>query len=72
LAEWLAAGRVGPLDSSQAKPKIALLVETNAAEKKLKLDLLSERGAMLADVRDEVSLMKRDLRDLVREIRVVR
>lgn len=70
LAEWLEADRIGPLDSPEAKPKIGLLTDTDAAEKKLKLDLLSERGAMLADVRDEVSLMKRDLRDLVRAIRI--
>ena len=70
MAEWREAARLGPLDSSQAKSKIALLVGTDAAEKNLKLDLLSERGAMLADVRDAVSLMKRDLRDLLGEIRV--
>jgi len=70
LAEWLGAGRFGPLNSPQGKAKIALLTDTNAANKKLGIDLLSERSAMLADVRDEMSLMKRDLRDLLREIRV--
>lgn len=70
MAEWRGAARLGPLDSSQAKSKIALLVGTDAADKNLKLELLSERGAMLADVRDEVSLMKRDLRDLLGAISV--
>jgi len=69
LAEWRGAGRVGPLDSSEAKSKIALLTDTDAARKKLSMGLLSERGAMLADVRDEVSRMKRDLRDLLGAIR---
>lgn len=70
LAEWLEDRHIGPRDSSRAKLKIALLTGTDAADKKLKLGLLSERGAMLADVRDEVSLMKRDLRDLLSAIRV--
>jgi len=70
LAEWLGAGRFGPLDSPQGKAKIALLTDTNAANKKLSIDLLSERSAMLADVRDEMSMMKRDLRDLLGVIRV--
>ena len=70
LAEWLGAGRFGPLDSPQGKAKIALLADTNAANKKLSIDLLSERSAMLADVRDEISMMKRDLHDLLAEIKV--
>ena len=70
LAEWQHAGRFDSLDSPQGKVKIALLTDTNAANKKLSIDLLSERSAMLADVRDEMSLMKRDLHDLLGEIRV--
>jgi hypothetical protein len=59
-----------PLDSPQAKPKIALLKGTDEANKRLDTELLAERAAMLADVRDAVSLMKRDLGDLLRGIRV--
>ena len=70
LAQWRRAGRIPPLDSPQAAPKIALLTDTDAANKKLNMDLLAERAAMLADVRDEVSVMKRDLGDLLRGIRV--
>jgi hypothetical protein len=40
--------------------------------KKLGLDLLSERAAMLADVRDEVSAMKRALGEILREIKIPR
>lgn len=69
VAQWLGAGRFPPLDSPQSKPKIALLAGTDTANKKLDIDLLSERAAMLADVRDEVSLMKRDLGDLLRQLR---
>jgi hypothetical protein len=70
LAQWLAAGRVPPLDSPQAAPKIALLTDTDATNKKLDMDLPAERAAMLADVRDEVSVMKRDLGDLLRGTKV--
>jgi hypothetical protein len=70
MAEWIGAGRFGPLNSPQSKTKIALLLDTNAANKKLSIDLLSERSAMLADVRDEISLMKRDLHDLLGKIRI--
>jgi hypothetical protein len=69
LAEWQAAGRIGPIDSPQSKQKIALLTSTNGADENLHLDMLSERGAMLADVRDRVSLMKQDLSDLMQGLR---
>lgn len=70
LAEWRRAGRFPPLDSPESKRKIALLTSTDAAQKKLNMDLLSERAAMLADVRDEVSAMKRALAEILREVRV--
>ncbi len=72
LAEWLGADRFKALDSPEGKAKIALLTDTNAANKKLSIDLLSERSAMLADVRAEISLMKGDLHALLGAIRVSR
>jgi hypothetical protein len=69
LAEWVAEGRIGNLDSPQSKRKIMLLISTNAADKNLKTELLNERAAMLADVRNRVALMKHDLRDLMRGLR---
>jgi hypothetical protein len=60
------------LDSPQSKPKIELLTSKDAAGKKLSMDLLSERAAMLADVRDEVSAMKRVLAEILSEVRVSR
>ena len=39
---------------------------------RLNMDLLSERAAMLADVRDEVSAMKRVLAEILSEVRVSR
>jgi hypothetical protein len=70
LEEWRRAGRFPPLDSPQSRPKIALPTATDAADKKLNMDVLSERAAMLADVRYEVSAMKRSLAEILSEIRV--
>jgi hypothetical protein len=71
LAGWTAAGRIGigPPDSPQRKPRIALLTSTNAADKELNIELMNERAAMLADVADQVSLMKQDLADLLRVLK---
>ncbi len=72
LEEWRLAGRFPPLDSPQSGPKIALLTATDAADKKLNMDLLSERAAMIADVRDEVSAMKRALAEILNQVRLSR
>lgn len=69
LAEWLAAGRISFINTPKAKQKIALLTSTNAADRHLHLDSLGERGAMLADVRNRVSLMNHDLRELMQVLR---
>jgi hypothetical protein len=69
LAGWVAAGRIAPPDSPQWKRRIALLTSTNAADKDLNIELMNERAAMLADVADQVSLMKHDLADLLRGLR---
>ena len=69
LAEWIATGRMGPLDLPQSKQKIALLTSPNAAAKRLDMTLLNERGAMLADAANEVAQMKHDLADLLRGFR---
>lgn len=71
LAQWRGTGRF-PLDSAQYKSKVALFTETNAADKKLNMDLLSERAAMLADVRSEVSALKRVLAEILGGVRVSR
>jgi hypothetical protein len=69
LKAWADAGRIGPPDSPQWKKRIGLLTSTNAGDKHLKLELMNERAAMLADVGDQVSLMKHDLADLLRGLR---
>lgn len=72
LAGWVAAGRIGSPDSHQGKRRTALLTSTNAADKDLDMELMNERAAMLADVGDQVSLMKHDLADLLRGLRPYR
>jgi hypothetical protein len=69
LAGWVAAGRSGSPDSTQWKRRLALLTSTNAADKDLNIELMNERAAMLADVGDQVSLMKHDLADLLHGLR---
>jgi hypothetical protein len=69
VAGWVAAGRIGPPDSPQRTRRIALLTSTNAADKDLNVELMNERAAMLADVADQVLLMKHDLAGLLRGLR---
>ena len=72
LAHWRRAGRFPPLDSPQSTLRIALPTGTDAADKRLNMDLLSERAPMPADVSDEVAGMKRLLGEMLRAIRVSR
>jgi hypothetical protein len=69
LKAWTDAGRIGPPDSPHWKERIELLTSTNAADKHLNMELMNERAAMLADVGDQVSLMKHYLADLLRGLR---
>jgi hypothetical protein len=69
LAGWRKAGRFPPSDSPQFKSRIALLTETDATNKKLNMDLLADRAAMLADVRNEVSAMKPLLAGIMSKVR---
>ncbi|HUZ48068.1 MAG TPA: hypothetical protein VMW54_15655 [Terriglobia bacterium] len=72
LAKWSKAGRLPPPASPQFKSKIALVTDTNAGNRRLNMDMLSERSAMLADVRAEVSAMKRVLAEILSEVRTSR
>jgi hypothetical protein len=72
VTQWRQAGRFPSLDSPESKQKIGLLTSTDASDKNLSMNLLSERAAMLADVRDEVSLMKRVLAEILGAVRVSR
>lgn len=69
LDSWREAHRLGLLDSPQSKQRIALLTSTNAADKKLNIDVLNQRAAMLADVADQVVQMKEDFAEILRGLR---
>jgi hypothetical protein len=69
FAGWVAAGRIAPPNSPQWKRRLELLTSTNAADKDLNIELMNERAAMLADLANQVSLMKHDLADLLRGLR---
>ncbi|HEV2386080.1 MAG TPA: hypothetical protein VGS20_02385 [Candidatus Acidoferrales bacterium] len=65
LDAWTAAGRLGVAGSPQSKRTIVLLTTPNADEKKLDIDLLNEREAMLADVQAKIAGMKHGLASLM-------
>jgi hypothetical protein len=69
LDTWREAHRLDPLDSPQSQQRIALLTSTNAADKKLTIELLNQRAAMLADVANQIAQMKQDLADILRGLR---
>lgn len=69
FAGWVAAGRIAPPNSPKWERRIELLTSTNAADKDLNIELMNERAAMLADLANQVSLMKHDLADLLRGLR---
>ena len=69
LENWRAAHRLDPINSPKAQYRITLLTSSNAADKKLDMDLLNQRAAMLADVSNEIAQMKQDLADILRSVR---
>lgn len=70
IAEWVQLGRIDPPDAPGSQKKIDLLTSRIAEHKRLSINLLADRSAMLADLRARVSLMNRDLRDLMKAVSV--
>jgi hypothetical protein len=68
IAEWVKAGRIGPPAAPESQQKIGQLTSRIADHKRLSIDLLTDRNAMLMDLRSRLSLMNRDLRDLIKAI----
>jgi hypothetical protein len=54
--------------SDQSQKKIDLLTSRIGKQKHPSIDLLTDRSAMLLDLRARVLLMKRDLRDLIKSV----
>lgn len=65
INRWVQAGRIGPPNAPASQARIQLLTSRIHEQRHLPLDVLSDRGAMLLDLRARVSLMTRDLRDLM-------
>lgn len=70
IAEWVRLGKIGPPDAPASQEKIDQLASRIADQKRLSIDLLTDRGSMLLDLRSRLSLMSRDLRDLMKSISI--
>jgi hypothetical protein len=70
IAEWVRLGRIGPPNVPASQQKIDKLASRIADQKRLSIDELTDRSAMLTDLRSRVSLMSRDLRDLLKAISI--
>jgi hypothetical protein len=70
IAEWVRVGRIGPPDAPGSQAKIDKLASSIADHALLSIDDLSDRNAMLIDLRSRLALMDRDLRDLMKAISI--
>jgi hypothetical protein len=66
ISEWVSLGKIGPPAAPGSQAKIDQLTSRIADQKRLSADLLADRSTMLIDLRSRLSLMTRDLRDLMR------
>lgn len=66
VVEWEKAGRLSATDPAMRSQQIAALTASGDPKVKLTIDQLTDRIAMLGDVRGRVSLMKRDLATIMR------
>lgn len=66
IKKWQTEGRVGPDDSPKWRRKLEFLTDNTPQPAKLSIDDLSDGITMLQDVRAKVSLMKRDLGEILR------
>ncbi len=69
IKQWIEAGRLEAGSTPKGERRTELLTSGASAQPKLTLDLLTDRAAMLGDVRAQVSLLKRDLSKLMLAIR---
>jgi hypothetical protein len=70
IAEWVRLGRIGPPVAPESQKKIDQLTSRAAQPERLSIASLTDRSTMLADVSAHVSLMNRDLRDLMTAISI--
>src|SRR5262249_12945738 len=65
IDRWVQMGKIGP-PSEKSDRKIDLLTSGVSAQHSLSIDVLLDRTMMLADLRAQVSIIKRDLARLMR------
>jgi hypothetical protein len=66
MQEWVEVGRIDPPGSPKRQKEVDQLTASFNSKQKLSIDTLATRSAMLGDVAGTVSLMKRDLGELMR------
>ncbi len=69
IKRWTELGRIDSIETPKGQRKIELLTSSISQQRSLTIDVLDDRGAMLADVRAQVSLIKRDLSKLMLALR---
>ena len=69
IKHWTELGRIESIETPKGQRKIELLTSSISQQRSLTIDVLNDRGAMLADVRAQVSLIKRDLSKLMLALR---
>jgi hypothetical protein len=65
IKRWTDLGRIESIETPKGQSKIDSLTSSISQQRSLTIDLLNDREAMLADVRAQVSLIKRDLSKLM-------
>jgi hypothetical protein len=68
IAKWKTEGRIKQDGSPNGQRKIEALSGNISQARRLNIDELSDRVAMLLDVRARVSLMKRELSEILRDL----
>jgi hypothetical protein len=68
MKESITLGRLDPPSTPKRHKEIELMTSSLDPKQKLRIDDLGNRVIMLADVAGRVSLMKRDLADLMRSL----
>jgi hypothetical protein len=68
LQDWKKLGRLDSPDTPTGKKQVDLMTSSQNPKLKLRIDDLGNRALMLADVAGRVSLMKRDLAELLRSL----
>jgi hypothetical protein len=69
IRRWTELGRIESIETEKGRRKIEFLTSSISQQRPLTIDLLDDRGAMLADLRAQVSLIKRDLSKLMLALR---